>query len=204
MQPWEAYLLFNALHLHFASDGYDAQKYNFKTSAKPKSFLQRKDRFFFAKLAKKYPDRQTMIDFLVANFTARGVMKLWAGDLLEPSAEEHYTSWLKKRDTMSYFFADQIDKLALYCERKNLKFDDLFERTEGSYPVVVSLYMDHSIELETLVALDIMVDFMSRIRVTETIIWPQLERTIKKYRPFLRQIIDTSKLRKIVLSRFSS
>jgi hypothetical protein len=204
MQPWDAYLLFNAVHLHFESDGYDAYKYNFKTSAKQKSFLQRKDRFFFAKLAKKYPDRQTLIDFLVANFTARGVIKLWAGDLLEPSADENYKAWLKKRDTMTYFFTDQVDKLALYCERKNLKFDDLFDRTEGSYPIVISLYMDHTIELETLVLLNLMVGFMSRIRVTETIVWPQLNRTIRKYQPHLRQNIDLKKLRQVVLKRFTS
>jgi hypothetical protein len=204
MQPWDAYLLYNALKLHFESDGYDAFKYNFKTSAKAKSFLQRKDRFFFAKLAKKYPDKQTLIDFLVANFTARGVTKLWAGDLLDQDADDHYLAWLKIRDTMSYFFAEQVDKLALYCERKNLQFDDLFTKSEGSYPLIVSLYLDHSIELETLVIFDILVGYMQRISVTETIVWPQLERMIYKYRRHLSQNIDPKKLREVILKRFTS
>ena len=68
MQPWEAYTLFSALKLHFESDGYDAIKYNFKTSARPNSFNKRKDRFFFAKLAKKYPTDAALKDFLIANF----------------------------------------------------------------------------------------------------------------------------------------
>ena len=203
MQPWDAYLLYNALHLHFTSDGYDAMKYNFKTSAKAKSFLQRKDRFFFAKLAKKYPDRQTMIDFLVANFTARGVTKLWAGDLLEPSATDNYTAWQKKRDTMTYFFTNEVDKLAIYCERKSLKFDDLFEKNDGPWPVIIHLFMQGSIELETLVVIDILVDFMSRTSVTETIVWPEQERRIRKYRPFLRQNLDLRKLRQVILKGFT-
>ena len=52
--PFESYKLYNALKLHFETDGYDAIKYHFKTSVKPTSFFKRKDKFFFAKLAKTY------------------------------------------------------------------------------------------------------------------------------------------------------
>ena len=54
--PFESYKLYNALKLHFETDGYDAIKYHFKTSIKPTSFFKRKDKFFFAKLAKTYED----------------------------------------------------------------------------------------------------------------------------------------------------
>ena len=52
--PYESYKLYNALKLHFETDSYDALKYNFKTSIKPQSFFNRKDKYFFAKLAKTY------------------------------------------------------------------------------------------------------------------------------------------------------
>ena len=52
--PYESYKLYNALKLHFETDSYDALKYNFKTSIKPHSFFNRKDKYFFAKLAKTY------------------------------------------------------------------------------------------------------------------------------------------------------
>ena len=44
--PFESYKLYNALKLHFETDGYDAIKYHFKTSVKPTSFFNRKDTDF--------------------------------------------------------------------------------------------------------------------------------------------------------------
>ena len=54
MDPFEVYKLYNALKLHFEQDSYDAIKYNFKSNVTPQSFFKRKDKFFFAKLAKTY------------------------------------------------------------------------------------------------------------------------------------------------------
>ena len=51
--PFESYKLYNALKLHFETN-YDAIKYNFKSNVTPQSFFKRKDKYFFAKLAKKY------------------------------------------------------------------------------------------------------------------------------------------------------
>ena len=51
--PFESYKLYNALKLHFESK-YDAVKYNYKTSVTPNSFFKRKDKYFFAKLAKTH------------------------------------------------------------------------------------------------------------------------------------------------------
>ena len=52
--PFESYKLYNALKLHFEQAGYDAIRYNYKSNVTPKSFFNRKDKYFFAKLAKKY------------------------------------------------------------------------------------------------------------------------------------------------------
>ena len=64
--PFASYAMYNALKLHFETDGYDAIKYNFKTSVKPTSFFKRKDKYFFAKLAKKH-DRD-LKDYYISNF----------------------------------------------------------------------------------------------------------------------------------------
>ena len=65
MDPYESYKLYNALKLHFESD-YDAVKYNFKTTVKPQSFFKRKDKYFFAKIAKTY--EKDLLEFYVSNF----------------------------------------------------------------------------------------------------------------------------------------
>jgi len=204
MQPWDAYLIYNSVKLHFESDTYDAIKYSFKTSAKQKSFFQRKDKYFFAKLAKKYPDKQILIDFLVSNFASMDAGKCWAGNLVEQSADDNYKSYLKKIDTMSYFFTDQVDRLVQYSKGNGLSFDDLFKSENGAHPRIVTLVMDKTIELETLVILDIMVGFMKRSKITETIFWPEFSRKVSKFKPFLKQHVDIKKLREIVIKGFTN
>ena len=54
MDPFDSYKLYNALKLHFESD-YDAIKYNYTTRVNASSFFKRRDKYFFAKLAKTYP-----------------------------------------------------------------------------------------------------------------------------------------------------
>ena len=63
--PFESYMLYNALKLHFESS-YDAVKYNFKSNVTPSSFFKRKDKYFFAKLAKKYNGE--LKDFYISQF----------------------------------------------------------------------------------------------------------------------------------------
>ena len=202
MKPWEAYQIYNALKLHFESDTYDALKYNYRTSASQASFLKRKDRFFFAKLAKKYPDRQTLIDFLVSNFSTR--TKVWAGNLIDSEADDTYAEWIRKRDSFSYYFSDQVDYLMNHCQENRLKFDDLFVSRDGDHPLIVRLHSAGTISLETLVVFDELLEFMKRTSVTETIFWPEFAKTLQKYRPFFRQVVDLKKCKQIALSRFTS
>lgn len=202
MKPWEAYQIYNALKLHFESDTYDALKYNYRTSASQASFLKRKDRFFFAKLAKKYPDRQTLIDFLVSNFSTR--TKVWAGNLIDSEADDTYAEWIRKRDSFSYYFSDQVDYLMNYCQENHLGFDDLFVSSNGDHPLIVRLHSAGTISLETLVVFDELLEFMKRTSVTETIFWPEFAKTLQKYRPFFRQVVDLKKCKQIALSRFTS
>jgi hypothetical protein len=202
LKPWEAYQVYNALKLHFESDTYDALKYNFRTSASQSSFLKRKDRFYFAKLAKKYPDRQTLVDFLVSNFSTR--TKVWAGNLIDSEADDTYEEWIRKRDSFSYYFSDQVDYLMNHCQENRLKFDDLFVSRDGDHPLIVRLHSAGTISLETLVVFDELLEFMKRTSVTETIFWPEFAKTLQKYRPFFRQVVDLKKCKQIALSRFTN
>lgn len=202
MQPWEAYQIYTALKLHFESESYDALKYNFRTSATQKSFLQRRDRFHFAKLAKKYPDQKTLVNFLVANFSNEGAS--WAGKLLDSEAEDKYRDWLKKRDSFTYFFSGEIEHIANYCQKNLLTFDQLFVRNGTDHPVIVKLFGQNEISKETVTVLDELLNFMKNQNVTETIFWPEFEKSIRKYRPFLRQNVDVSKCKQIVLKVFAN
>ena len=67
MEAFEAYKIYHALKLHFTSD-YDYAKYNGKAKVTVDSYLKRKDRPFFAKVARKYMTTENTKNFFISNF----------------------------------------------------------------------------------------------------------------------------------------
>jgi len=206
LKPWDAYLIYTAIKLHFDSESYDAVRYNYKTSVKEKSFFARKDKYFFAKLAKRYPEKQTLINYYIANFVHHTDGKVWVGELVDTQSEDVYAAWLKIHDSLSYVYDQDIQKLSDYCSKHRLRFDQLFQAglDDQSHPLVMRLFTQGEITLETVTILDILTDFMKRADklITETILWPSLSRKLRKYRVFLR--IDRKKMKEITLLRFTN
>ena len=176
--PFESYKLYNALKLHFETDNYDAVKYNFKTSVKPQSFFKRKDKYFFAKIANTYDN---LIEFYVANF--KNDVK-YVGDMLNEGGERYYRDHKKVMESLSYQFENDINKL----RDMNVEFDSLLEAEENNHPLIVRLWMQDEILLETVVILDALTGFVEREnkKITDTIIWPDIYRKIMKYKPFVK------------------
>jgi hypothetical protein len=192
--PFEAYKLYNALKLHFESD-YDAVKYQFKTRATPQSFFKRKDKYFFAKLAKKHGDN--LMKYYVANFI--NDVK-YVGDMLDSDGETNYRDMLKKHESISYVFKNDINTLS----QKFNSFDELFEMSDNSHPPIITAYLERDICLETVVILNKLIGFMRRadVQITETIVWPELSRKIKKYDNFI--LINEEKMKEIVIKVFTN
>lgn len=177
--PFESYKLYNALKLHFESDSYDALKYNFKTSIKATSFFKRKDKFFFAKLAKTY--EKDLKEFYIANF--KNDVK-YVGDMLNEGGERYYRDHKKVMESLSYQFENDINKL----HEMDVEFDSLLEAEENNHPLIVRLWMQDEILLETVVILDALTGFVEREnkKISDTIIWPDIYRKIMKYKPFVK------------------
>ena len=66
-------------------------------------------------------------------------------------------------------------------------FDKLFESDNGQLPLVIKLWMQEEISLETIVILNSILGFVPREskKITDTIIWPDIHRKIEKYTPFV-------------------
>jgi len=175
--PFESYKLYNALKLHFETDSYDAVKYNFKTSVKPQSFFKRKDKYFFAKIANTYDN---LIEFYVANF--KNDVK-YVGDMLNEGGERYYRDHKKVLESLSYTFENDINKLA-----EDNQFDSLLEANDNEHPLIIQLWMQDEIHLETVVIVDSITGFMDREskKISETIIWPDIYRKVTKYKPFVK------------------
>ena len=193
--PFESYKLYNALKLHFETDGYDAIKYHFKTSVKPTSFFKRKDKFFFAKLAKTYENE--LKEFYIANF--KNDVK-YVGDMLNEGGERYYRDHKKIMESLTYQFQTDINKL----NDMDVSFDSLLEAEDNNHPLIIKLWMQEEIVLETVVILDSILGFVEREnkKITDTIIWPDIYRKIMKYKPFVK--VSFNKCKHLSLSNFTN
>ena len=197
IDPYDSYKMYMALKLHFESDSYDALKYNFKTSVKPSSFYKRKDKYFFAKIAKKY--EKNLMDFYVANFVKDVV---YVGNMLGEEGESNYTNWKKYNQALTYNFNKDINTIADYMDECGWKFEDLFTMTKDvNHPRAATLYLKREISLETLCILNNIFKFAQREKVTDILLWPDLKRKIIKYGPFLKY--DTNKIMDMLKKRFT-
>jgi len=176
-QPFDAYSMYNALKLHFEQDSYDAIKYNFKSNVTPKSFFARKDKYFFAKLAKTYDDK--LLQYYIANFK-NGVS--YVGDMLNEGGESNFKEHMKVRESIHREFQKDINTLI----DMDKEFDSFFEAKQ-THPLIIKLLMREEINLETVAILDSILWFMDRegSKITETIIWPDIYRKVMKYKPFV-------------------
>jgi len=191
------YKAYMAVKLHFESDSYDAVKYNFKTSVKPQSFFKRNDRYFFAKVGRKFNKTKDVVDFFTSHFVAPNPPK-WVGSMLE--SETNYEDWMRRIQSLGYQFQSDLEVMAGEAD----SFDGLFVVSDASpYPYVVSEYMSGEISFETVVILEALTGFIAdkSPEVTDTIVWPDMVKKITKYGKLLE--FDESKMRSIILKTFT-
>jgi len=195
MEPFDAYRYYQSLKLHFESKTYDAAKYNFKTSANPKSFWQRNDKYHFAKVAKRFKDVPEMIGWYASHFI-NGTK--WIGEML--NAEDVYQSWLKRMQSIGYIFEQDLNHLSLQYE----SFDDMLISKSNSHPDIITAYLQEEISLETVVIINKLTGFINKAdkEITETIMWPDISLKVRKYDPFVQ--VDIERMKKIVLKVFTS
>lgn len=179
-----------ALKNHFTTKSYDYFKYQGKSkSITVDKYNQRKDKVFFMKLAKHKDYR----NFLVANFIEG---KSWIGDLAyNEQAQTTYTSWLKRTQSLTYIFTNEIEHL-------DDDFDKNFVVTDNQHPYALKLYLQKKISIETLVILIDIVRCFSHWQknLEHDIVWKDESLKLVKYKPFIHY--EKSKLKKILLDRF--
>tara|TARA_B100001093_G_scaffold460019_1_gene473561 strand:- start:117 stop:704 length:588 start_codon:yes stop_codon:yes gene_type:complete len=178
IDPFDSYKLYNALKLHFETDSYDAVKYNYKSNVTPSSFFKRKDKYFFAKLAKKYD--KNLKEFYISQFKNT---EKYVGDMMDEEAEKNYLDFKRIQESIHRVFSIDINKL----NDQEQEFDKLFESDNGQLPLVIKLWMQEEISLETIVILNSILGFIPREskKISDTIIWPDTKRLIEKYTPFV-------------------
>lgn len=195
MNGFEVYKLYLAIKLHFTSDSYNYFTFNGKTRTTLQSFEKRRDKYFFKKLATKF-NQDELIQYFVAHFVQNE--DTWIGNISKIENCSVYNNWLKKIQSMSFIFSNDIDLLL-----SESSFDDLFKVT-NTHPPIIKKYLANCISLETLVILNQLLNFITDLDKTiiDPIVWPDIKRKVVKYEPFLS--LDKPKYKQIVLSKVSS
>lgn len=192
MNGYEVYKRYIALKNHFNSDTYDYFRYGGKTRASKATFLKRNDKHFF-EVVSRHKDPTS---YMLANIIEGGP-NLWVGDIAnEQQAETNYNKWLGRQQSLTYLFKQDVDRITDPLNN-NLIVNG------GQHPVLLQMYIHKKVSLETLIILNDLCKFFGHWnrRIEDTIVWPSIYKTCKKYRPFLE--FDKNKFKQIVIDRFS-
>lgn len=177
-EGYDAYCLYLAVNNHFHTDSYDYFKYAGKTSVKLKTFLKRKDKYHFAKLARKY--HTELKDFYVANLYKQ---KYYVRNLLEQECDKNYKEFKKKKQKLTYIIME--DMRYLFDKYKHI--DMCIGIKDGQHSNILREYLGGKINAETFIAVDkifnIFKDYDSMI--SESFIWPKERKRLDKLTPFL-------------------
>lgn len=182
---YEAGNLYNALRLHFNDEKYNFFKYNGRTKCR---FVPENQFYVFQKLEKRYGEN--IKDFYVANFLENP--KIWINDLLGQECDDVYKEWLRKNQSLTYHFKNDLNNLL-----EKFEFNDLFV-VKKEFPILMKLVMQKKISLETLLILDSILNFIEvwNEKIQDELIWKAFRIKCIKYKPFLQ--IDQEKMKTIL------
>ena len=180
-----AYVVFVTIRTHFESPSFDFFKHH-KVKAGRQALDKRSDKWFFDKVAKQYQDKD-LRDFFIAN---RLMDRNYVTELLDGEAEENYIRYKARRQSLTYTFTNELDRVFKHGVKKP------FEISEDMYPYIVTLYLRGLISPETMVILNDFIPFFEKFDKhlgTDDLIWSKIALKLRKYKPFLKYDKDKYK-----------
>jgi hypothetical protein len=201
MSPFDAWSTYMAIKLHFDKGTFDAFKFNFKGPRLSQSaFNVRKDKYFFEKVARKYPKKQDMITFFLSNFLEGNS---WVGTMNDSAP----MNWIAKMQRLDYTFGEDIGVLRDSCEKRGCSFDDALRPNAGrSAPLIIELYQSQKISLESVVILDVLLNFIPRINkvvVDPLGMFEEIFNKMIRYKPFIESRVNIEKSKLTVIKTFT-
>jgi hypothetical protein len=192
-EGFDAYCLYLGIKLHFTQESYDYVKYNGVVKADLKSFLRRKDKYHFAKLARKYGT--DLKSFLIANLS---VSDRWVGELLGNDSEMVFSEYKKRQQSLTYLFQKELSSLS-----NKYSLDELLQVKNGQHPVLLKQYLAKKVSPETMILFDELTKYIAvwDKQISETIVWKEQSKRLKKHSTFVSG--DHSKLKKIAMDIFT-
>ena len=193
MDGFKAYRYYLAIKLHFTTDKFNVFENRGNVKGTREAFNARNDRYIFEKLARKHDDDKDIIQFFVANFAYGNDTAIYAG----AEADEVYTEWLRRKQSISKIFVDDLATLLTHIEINKLTHTALFNFTDSEYPVALKLFVGGKIKIETLRIIDDLYPIIEKWKLNTSVryIWDDDLRRIIKLTGFVKY--DIIKIKKI-------
>ena len=182
-----------AIKLHFTSDKYDVFETRGNVKGTREAFNHRNDRYIFEKLAQKYPNDKDIIQFFVSNFAYSKDTAIYANG----EAAESYTEWLRKKQSITKVFIDDLTNIMNYSELNKLHKPNMFTTVDGEPPILLNLFLSGKVNIETLCIINEIEPFLDKWKsdtMIQIILGDKLTR-IKKLTGFVKY--DRIKLSKV-------
>lgn len=195
---YQAYVMYLAMKSHFTQDKYDYIKYQGKVRASEDAFMNRRDKFYFDKLAKTY-EKEELEDFLIANMMHG--FSGWIGQLFEQESVDRYKDYTKVKQSLTYTFSKDLDHML----NKVATPKDLFTMDDKWNVAPIMRFYDRAeIHLETMAILDVFINFSKKYdaRLEDDFLWQKTSKAMRKIRPFLK--VDKEKIVNILKEKINN
>ena len=161
------------------------------------AFENRKDKWHFYKLSRRFTNVDQGRDFIVANLVHDP--NVWIGHLLTEESDIQYRKRQKVIQSLTYTFTNEIASLMRHKDpNASLKIHD------GQYPELLTQYLQSDISIETICILNKLMNFLTMWdkKIIDNIRYPVVSRTIKKYTPFI--YFDATKYKLILKKEYDA
>ena len=156
MTGFKAFRYYIALKLHFTKEKFNVFENKGHIKGSYAAFDARNDKYLFEKLAKKFPKDQDIIQFIVANLSIGNDNIIYGME----EAEENYIQWIKRKQSITHTFLNDINTIQLESEKNNYNLDQIINCTLNQFPYIIKLYLGKLICMESIVILN---DFVPMI-----------------------------------------
>jgi len=198
MNGFEAYQTYLAVTNHFRQKNYDYFRYNGKMKVSESSYLSRKDRWTFEKVAKRF-DREDFIKYLVSNILTDSE-DIWIGNMMNGKGEIIYKKYVKNLESLTYNYKEDLETIYDF----ESEFDKVFISEKG-HPLLYRLYLRNKIHINTCVILNDLVNYARLWRKQDDMMLNNFLNLLDKYPKFLYSYtnIDKAKYKKLTLEVFN-
>lgn len=176
-----------AIKLHLTTDRYDVFKSEGRVSGTRITFEKRNDRFLFEKLGRKFLTPRELIEYFVANIAYGNKHVIYSNE-----SDEYYDTWVKRKESRTYIFKQQLQYIKDYLQDSNLKLEDLFD-IHNNIPELLKLYVGGHIHLETMIIINDMENFLPKWKPL-VMLWGDQLRILNKTKNFVKYDKDKIQL----------